>query len=183
MIVILLQNAWAYNPERVTDDGIWAYKRWIAALRWSKTGARLSRIFDQEEHWDEHYFTNTTTAVGNCSKSKLPPDELHVTSILKEKNPETVLACGQQAEAVATKLWPGTLLCIPHPASRVLTNKLLDEAKEFLFSPSGRIALRQRRGFTERVDLDRPDGLAVPGDVRVDGRSIDELSTSSLSQA
>lgn len=92
-------------------------------------------------------FGNTTPKVGEGPSSKLPPEPAHVKNLLQEVNPGVVVAVGLQAEGVLRELWAGDLLCLPHPANRVLTNALLDRARELLERPfRGRLALRQLRG-------------------------------------
>jgi hypothetical protein len=145
-ILVLLQNAWAYEPAEA-----WQYDSWVLALRASRSGQRLARIFGP--CWDQVIFGNTTAKVGQGPDSRLPPDLNHVRALFNTHQPDIVLACGQQAERVASETWPGPLLCIPHPAYRVLKNSLLARAKKLLYDErpfTARTCLRQGRGrFTQ----------------------------------
>lgn len=140
-IFVLLQNAWR---DRGGDS--WLYNPWVWALRRSRTGRRLVRALGRR--WNRIYFCNTTPRVSTHPSIRLPPDLQYVERELRRVEVDVVLACGKQAEVVARKLWSGPLLCIPHPASRVLTNALLDKTYDLLYGwpPVERLALRQQRG-------------------------------------
>lgn len=161
-LVVFLQNAWAYDPEHVAPDGIWHRERWLAALWHSHTGRRLAYLLGplRERAWVD----NTTPAVGDSASSRLPPDEGHIRAVLESVKPDRVLACGRQAEEALGRLWDGPLLCTPHPASHVLTNALLDAARELLLvGRPRRVALRQRRGGFEHEVLDGDEDCAAAG--------------------
>jgi hypothetical protein len=148
-ILVLLQNAWSHKARRS-----WRYDLWVRALRRSRSGQRLARIFG--ECWNEVNFGNTTPLVGEGPDSVLPPDFDHVASLFYTFGPRTVVACGQQAERVAVDIWGGPLLVLPHPASRTLTNDLLDIARSLLCGQrpfSDRIALRQAQGEVVREHI------------------------------
>lgn len=148
-LLVLLQNAWARRPMEH-----WDHDWWLDALRNCRTGGRLCRVVGED--WVGIEFDNTTPKVGVGSNSKLPPDDAHVLALLDRVRPNVVLACGDQAEKTAQRLWGGNLLCIPHPAMRVLTNALLDKARETLYGPvpfAGRVALRQGKGFIARLEM------------------------------
>jgi len=84
--------------------------------------------------------------VGKGPDSKLPPDLPHLRRALESHRPDVVVALGQQAEQALAGLWAGPLLALPHPASRVLTNTLLDSARGLLCGAEpfrSRVALRQ----------------------------------------
>ncbi len=153
-VLVVLQNAWAYQPERVARNGEWPYESWVWALQYSRTGQRLCRIFDTQDKWDSAHFCNTTPMVGDCSGSKLPPNAEYVLGKIEKVRPRLVVACGKQAEALLTKEWSGPLLCIPHPTCRIVTNQLLFDAKDLVESGwKGRMKLIQRRGAVEKVEV------------------------------
>ncbi len=145
-VVVFLQNAW--SPAYA--GGEWPRVNWLLALQGSRSGKRLRTLVA-----DLECCHNTTPIVGATSSSVVPPEVQHIGEILAERRPTVVVACGKQAEKALLAIWPGILLAVPHPAARVLTNDLYREARTFIETPSsiGRTALRQCRGFVERVDL------------------------------
>ncbi len=141
-VLVVLQNAWAESAARR-----WEYRSWVRALKRSRSGRRLSRVFEGD--WTGVTFGNTTAAVGEGPDSRLPADPEHVRGLFARHTPDVVVAVGLQAEHATKSAWPGPLLVMPHPASRVLTNGLLDRANELLYGAGGyalRLALRQLRG-------------------------------------
>jgi hypothetical protein len=143
-VVVFLQNAW--SP--VFAGSNWPRASWLHALEQSRSGQRLKLLVD-----DLDLCENTTPIVGDHPDSVVPPDEAHIVKILASRQPDVVVACGRQAEWVLSRLWPGRLLALPHPAHRLVTNELYLEARRMLSNGlSGRVALRQRIG---RVDVER----------------------------
>lgn len=151
MKLVLLQNAWA---RRAMSS--WPHGSWVAALARSRSGRRLAKLLGEDCFGSGLvHFGNTTPRVGQGPDSRLPPDDLHVISLLD--GIEVVVACGRQAEEAARRLWKGPLLCLPHPACRVLTNDLLAEGHRLLFTAGPlrrRVALRQLRGSVATVELE-----------------------------
>lgn len=158
MILIFLQNAWAKDVRsaRAMES---RRRLWLWATANSRSGKRLKVMLGPECFSNERFVLgNTTPVCGVGPDSKLPVDEQHIASLIAEHKPSLVIACGLQAESALTAIWAGSLLCVPHPASRLLTDKLLLKARRILKShstngPRFRLALRQRNGFVERVDL------------------------------
>jgi hypothetical protein len=97
---------------------------------------------------------NTTPLVGPTADSVVPADPEHVRRVLAERAPVRVIACGKQAEAELLQLWPGPLLAVPHPASRLVTDELFTLARWLLPTLDRRLALRQRRGSIDCESLD-----------------------------
>lgn len=136
--VVFLQNAW--SPHYA--GGTWPRRSWLLALRLSRSGQRLKLLID-----DLDICENTTPIVGATSSSVVPPDETHIAEILQRRSPDVVIACGKQAEQALLKLWQGSLLAIPHPAHRLLTDDLYLKAKALLLEKyAHRWALRQGKG-------------------------------------
>jgi hypothetical protein len=144
-MIIFLQNAWSpFYAGRV-----WARHSWINALKRSRSGQRLAILTD-----DYGICHNTTPQVGATPSSKLPPDREHIQSVLEDEMPRIIVACGKQAEEYFTNNWNGDLLCVPHPACRVLTNNLYYRAKELLEGDFyGQWALRQLKGSIKEEKL------------------------------
>lgn len=143
--VYFLQNAWS----TVYAGRNWPRPSWLFALERSRSGQRLRVLLD-----DFDCCENTTPAVGATPDSILPPDEIHIRSILTQRNPDVVVTCGRQAEKALLRLWNGPLLSVPHPAHRLLTDALYREARDLLVTGfTGQLALRQMRGFVYRTPL------------------------------
>jgi hypothetical protein len=154
---VLLQNAWAYRPERFPNG--WPYDSWVWALRRSRTGQRLSRIFNESE-WDGSNiaYGDTTPKIGNHSGSIFPPDIDYCTNLFNRFTPKVVIACGKQASKVASELWKSHLICMPHPACRIVTNVLLDKVKSLrsdieVDAAAQRYNVIQGRGFVTVDEL------------------------------
>lgn len=167
-ILICLQNAYAKGL--LTER--WHPTRWRREFLTSRSGKRLQLILPDDAF--VHY-CNVAPGIGVGPEAILEPSYQHVQRALNRVQPDYVITCGRLAEQVLTQLWDGNLLCIPHPASRVLTNKLLIQTRELLtclidydfnnflgeqcsqyqeYLPFIiRIALRQRRGFVEIEEL------------------------------
>lgn len=151
-VVCFLQNAW--SPLYAGRE--WPRESWLRALRDSRSGKRL-RLLIQNPGWCH----NTTPVVGSTPSSKPPADLKHVEFVLRDRKPEIVIACGKQAhEALRVVLrrleWTEIgLIVVPHPAARVLTDKLYHEAAEELArqreGERRKIEFKQRRGSVEKV--------------------------------
>lgn len=142
MIVVFLQNPWSpfYAGRK------WPRDRWLLALANSHSGKRLARL------GNDLYFTNTTPIAGSTPDSVVEPDIEHIIYELKAAS--YVVTCGKQAELSVLPLWDGPALILPHPAYRVVTNKLFDRAKELIDERSNKtIKLRQLRGQIEELTL------------------------------
>lgn len=121
-ILVVLQNAWS----SLARDS-WPYESWVKALRASRSGRRLRVLLGDD--WAGLRFGNTTPKIATESGQKLVPDLKHLRRLLKCEAPDVVLACGDQAAEVLKTTWRGNLICVPHPASRVLTDYLYTLAR------------------------------------------------------
>jgi len=138
MTLVFLQNAW--SP--LYAGNAWPRPSWLRALERSRSGQRLKLLID-----DFDVCENTTPKVSAVSSGIEVPDADHIKAIIAARQPKVIIACGKQAEKALSELWDGALLCVPHPANRVLTNQLYVEARTLLASEfNQRIALRQLRG-------------------------------------
>lgn len=143
--ILFLQNAW--SP--VYAGRTWPRDSWLVALKRSRSGQRLRVLIDDFEICE-----NTTPIVGGTPDSVIPADENHIREILKRREPQVIIACGKQAEIALSNIWNGSLLAVPHPSHRLLTNELYSQARLLLASDYiGRIALRQMRGCVERISM------------------------------
>lgn len=123
-IVCFLQNAWS----RFYAGGVWPRDSWLRALRLSRSGQRLA-VLDGLDVW----FDNTTPVVGDCPSSVVRPDLGHIRGVLRSQSPDFVLACGSQAGRCLLEVGVGVpLLIVPHPAYRVVTNRLFSMARNML---------------------------------------------------
>lgn len=128
MIVGFLQNAW-FRPgtKQVIIDRFWSDHKFRRALiARSASGKRLTRTFDKL--FAEIYWQDATREIGYKSSAKLPADDCHIQQVLNEQCPSLVLAFGELAGAALTRIWPGPLICLPHPAARGLKDELYREA-------------------------------------------------------
>lgn len=146
MTLCFLQNAW--SP--VYAGCLWPRDSWLKALRASRSGVRLRVMLD-----DLYVCHNTTAAVSETPDGIEPADDGHILGIIDAHKPECVVACGLHAERAIRRLWSGKLLCVPHPAHRLLTDDLYREARRMLRHNAfrGRFALRQLNGSFERERL------------------------------
>ena len=133
--LVVLQNAYSYDPlgERKIPFVVWLH-----AFLKCKTGklfcyffGERKSVFDKVSKQELH-FINTTKSWGVGSKSKLKPDIEYVKNEIETFQPDFIISCGNQAKEVIQSLWIGSVLYIPHPASRNLTNSLLDEARKII---------------------------------------------------
>ncbi len=136
-LVIFLQNVWS----ETYAGGTWPRPSWLRALERSRSGQRLKILVD-----DLSICENTTPIVGATPSSVLPPDRTHIREVLAARTPDVVVTCGRQAELALLDIWSGPLLAIPHPAHRLVTNALYQQARLMLTRLNTRIALRQRDG-------------------------------------
>lgn len=146
-ILVVLQNAYDVGALRRGFNSA----TWLSELRGTLSYAKLVRAIpeDFEVRW-----TNACRGIGKGPDSKLRPYPPKIRKRAVEHRVDAVLACGQIAERAALQAWDGPLLAIPHPASRTLTNALLDVTRALLEAGHGRIALRQRPGFVDFEQLD-----------------------------
>lgn len=143
--IVFLQNAW--SP--MYAGGIWPRTSWLRALEKSRTGQRLKLMIN-----DFDLCENTTPLIGIEPSSQIPADDDHIIRLIVERNPTRIIACGKQAEEALIRLWPLNLLCLPHPAYRVVTNDLFIRASNMINAPFiGRYALRQNRSGVELAEL------------------------------
>lgn len=95
-------------------------------------------------------FRNVCPEWGLGVKSRLQPDKAYLIAQFDAFQPDLVIVCGQIAESACLSLWLGNLICMPHPASRSLTNVLLDDCARTVasFDPkvATRLAFRQNKG-------------------------------------
>lgn len=145
MIVGFLQNPWTIPEYEGINFGKpigRARQGWLYNLSQCASGKRLRRFKHLKIHWEN------ASWVGTSVSGSARPDRAHILDVLSEEKPSTVLVCGRLAEKSVQELWDGPLLVIPHPASRSLSNNLLDEAVDLLeASFDERIALRQHKGY------------------------------------
>lgn len=136
--LLFLQNAW--SPYYA--GGTWPRSTWVAALERSRSGQRLSLMIA-----DFDLCENTTPIVGATASSIVPPDFDHIRQVLAERNPRLVITCGKQAENALTQVWQGSMLILPHPTYRVVTNALFIRAGKLIskIGPGERVKLIQER--------------------------------------
>jgi hypothetical protein len=102
-------------------------------------------------------YDNTTPQVSSEPNGVCPPDLGHLRKVCEEMRPSYVVACGKQAGDAMLQLGlVKSLLLVPHPAYRVVTNKLYERAGALLVTGfEGVIELRQERGEVKEVIRDQ----------------------------
>ena len=186
-VVVLLQNAWStlytwlecglQPPD--DHDWVWDRKGWLGAFERSRSGRRWSLTVDEDERWGSGvdaticniptWFDNTTPMIANRSSGVHRPDfdymrRLLGGELLLKNKPGVVVACGKQAAVAVLKVWDGSLVTMPHPACRVLTNDAMivarsvirDAVQNFADNPN-RVVRRQivqQRGRVEYHPLE-----------------------------
>jgi hypothetical protein len=154
-ILAVLQNAYSYKPlDREISPEVW-----FRLMCRCTTGKRLAKVFESmPEMLNKRkngllLVIDSTNAWGVGVSSRLKPDLNHLQTHLQGFKPDLVLTCGLVAEGALRGLWKGNLVCIPHPASRTLTNDLLISANKYIAALETldstmpvRVAFRQNRG-------------------------------------
>jgi hypothetical protein len=140
-VVGFLQNPWS----ELYSGGTWPRESWLKALQRSRSGQRL-RVLEAAVTGIEFWWDNTTPLVAESPDGVLPPDEAHIRQVLREQQPDVVVTFGEQARKALLPLWHGPMVCLPHPAYRVVTNVLFESAAPYLAS-GRRIRLIQQRGM------------------------------------
>ena len=153
-VIGFLQNAW--SP--LYAGGEWPRPSWLAALAKSRSGQRLklleSKLYEIEYH-------NCTPIVGATADSVVKPDITHVVAMISGRPTDdlTIVTFGSIAERAilrAFEAFPNCMapyekcgiLALPHPAYRVVTNALFDQARSLLegnLVAGIRIRLRQMK--------------------------------------
>lgn len=151
--VAFLQNAW----KRDHDGGKWDRDEWLRALGNSRSGQRLRSLLSfAGTCWVR--FENTTQAVGDHPSSILPADPRHIRRVLRKHKPTYVVTLGKQAAEALLPIVQVPLLILPHPAYRVVTSKLFNEAGWDLCDGfKGVVEYVQRRGETVKLACDTVD--------------------------
>lgn len=136
-MIIFLQNAW--SP--VYAGTAWPRRSWLRALDSSRSGQKVKILTS-----DLSLVHNVAPICGKTPSSVTPVDRQHVGAIIDMCKPRVIVACGLVAEKTLREAWAGALLCLPHPAHRVLTNDLYKHARKLLDGHfTERLALRQHR--------------------------------------
>jgi hypothetical protein len=140
----LLQNAW--SPYYAGRE--WPRAGWLEALHDCRSGRRL-KILQQACPQADIWYDNTTPIVGARPDSVVPPDMLHVASLVAYR--DYFIAFGRQAQRVLIELEKARpLLIVPHPAHRLLTDALYRKAGHILREGfTGTVELRPRNGSIE----------------------------------
>jgi len=145
-VVVFLQNPW--SPVWAGKE--WPRESWLQALQKSRSGQRL-RVMERHLKKDiEVWYDNTSLVVGKTADSIFPPNLVHIENVIQEQRPDLVVACGKQAENALLGIFPRSLLIVPHPAHRLVTNSLYELAATWInYGLLGALALRQREGYVQ----------------------------------
>jgi len=140
-VLVVLQNA--YTKGALAEG--YHPSTWRRELLCSRSGRRLARALPDVGV----SYTNSSRTLGDGPDSRHAADVGHLRRRIRQVQPDIILACGKVAEAAVAEVWSGSCVVIPHPASRSLTNELLDHASLYIEQGGCRVALRQRRHGVE----------------------------------
>lgn len=122
-ILLALQNA--YDKGSLAKG--WNPRRWRSEFDSSRTGRRLWPLLGDGS--SSVRITNVAgSRLGKGSASVLQPSMSHVRKTLKRISPLVVIACGKLPEQAMSEAWSGSLIAVPHPAYKLLTNELMEAA-------------------------------------------------------
>lgn len=127
-LLVVLQNAY----DRGGLAGGWHPGRWRAEFEKSHTGKRIRHVLPAAAAGWRIHFANACPGIGEGASSKLVPCRRHLLRAIRRVRPDAVLACGAVAESLALAAWDGPLFAVPHPASRVVTHKLMARCRRSL---------------------------------------------------
>ena len=134
-ILAFQQNPWAKDADRAMRQVArygHAWTRKFIAMYMPKrhSGRRLRATFG--DLFDLIVWDNVSPIIAGKASANPGPDLDHVRRMLKEEEPDVVLAFGRSATGALRGLWTGTLICGPHPAARQsdTTSRLQSMAKE-----------------------------------------------------
>jgi hypothetical protein len=129
-ILVVLQNP--YTKGSLSKG--WNPSRWRFEFESSRSGRRLQDAFPIGLGHCRIHYTNANPKLGDNPESKMPADLKHLKRSARRTAPDMIIACGKIAEEAVRTIWDGSLIAIPHPAYRLLTNRLLDECKQFIIA-------------------------------------------------
>lgn len=151
-VLIMLQNAW--SP--IYAGEIWPRESWLNALHKSRSGQRLKTLVDNLKDV-EVWFDNATPQVSEHPDIQLPVDIEHISSLLTIFKPDIAVAAGKQAAEALLSIVKVPLLIMPHPASRVVTNKLIKQAAHLIMNglDSDVVELKQLRNKVLKTVIEK----------------------------
>jgi hypothetical protein len=187
MILTFLQNAWFHRPlhkgyevdengrPRINPETGRGYpipipewsddwrEIWLFATVRSRSGQRLKLMLgDDCFERDDCAFADASPKVSyGSSAGAFPGDPDWVRSELAKYRPSVVVCCGNTAIDTVSPLWPGGLIAVPHPTSRVVTNALYRDAGVHALKRGQRRRLRfyQLKGG---IDVQELPAIAAP---------------------
>jgi hypothetical protein len=161
MILTFLQNAWFHRPLHGwhKQKGVavplpeWSSEwrlGWLWATGRCRSGNRLRKLLGEDcFEREDMAFSNASPKVSyGDSAGKFPADPKWIASELDLHKPDVVVCCGTVAGQAVPPLWSGPMVVVPHPASRLVTDKLYIEAVRTLLAPDfgRRLCFVQERG-------------------------------------
>lgn len=96
----------------------------------SYSGKRLVKCFG--ELLKDFFWEEASLEVGSVSSAKFPANHEHIRTVLDIRRPVLVIAFGTIASDALQEIWSGPLICLPHPAARVLRDQLYFEAAKLI---------------------------------------------------
>jgi len=145
-ILAILQNMW--DPARTEAPNVFRINPR------NHTGKKLYFICGQHELW----VTNSSSKCAPCAKVRLPPDLLFLRRAILRRDWDCYLVCGNQARDSVHRLLAKDMevlkqmkikpvVFMPHPAARMITNRLLHSLQHHLIRPDPAwLEWRQHKG-------------------------------------
>lgn len=138
-MLVLLQNT--YN-KRYAGREI-PRKVWERLLVMSVSWRRLKLLGCTPQQVD-----NASPTCGSHASHRLPWDETHVVNVLISHCPKVCIGCGREAESALSRMWPGPLLCLPHPAHFPAQRAYVAAAESLKFPYGVRLVCRTPNSHT-----------------------------------
>jgi hypothetical protein len=151
-VVGFLQNPW--SPYYA--GGTWPRESWLRAFWSSRSGIRCKLLLDDQV---EIWFDNSTPIVCENPNDVIPADLDHMRKVLNEQKPDVIITFGQPAALAMGKIrdeYKQPVMCLPHPAYRVVTNQLFIQALNHLKAGFvGWIRYMPKRGGAVEISINQ----------------------------
>jgi hypothetical protein len=128
-LLVVLQNPWRKGRlRRGYSPGAWRRE-----FESSRSGIRLRAAMPIGGRWAVHY-CNASPRLAQDADGVFQPHLPHLRRALRRVQPDLVLACGALAGQACAAEWRGALVCVPHPAYRLVTTALYEGARQLVES-------------------------------------------------
>lgn len=151
-VLAILQNMW--DPTR--SEALNVFK----INRWNHTGKKLYNITEGHDLW----CTNSSSKCAPSANVKLPPDIQFLQRAMMRRRWDLFLVCGAQAhdtfhhvllanKVLRSVVEQSPVVFMPHPAYRMVTNKLMEGVKKHLLQPGvAWVEFKQFKGYYRKKE-------------------------------